>query len=190
VEALGSAVGPRRRGRNLDVIVPIDCATRHVQRFGVPEEGVVRPLASLLALHLRREVDQREHDFVERVLECPFAILKIEEDSNPRVHDLLQRVGRLDLLAPETRFLGHDQDLERGLWLERVHEPEEGRPLHELGATNTVVHVDVVLGEDPAFLRGLGLRVLDLARDGLLLVTDAVLLGGLTGVDGGDHGCL
>ena len=82
------------------------------------------------------------------------------------------------------------EDLERRLRLERVHEPQEARALRELGAADAVVDVDVVVVDRPALRRGVGLGVLDLAGDGLLLVADAVLLGGLAGVDGGDHGIL
>ena len=71
-----------------------------------------------------------------------------------------------------------------------VHQPQEAGALHELRAADAVVDVNVLLGDGPAFPSGVRLRVLDLAGDGLLVVTDTVLLGRFAGVDGGNHGSL
>ena len=59
--------------------------------------------------------------------------------------------------------------------------------MRELGAADAVVDVDVLVGDRPALRAAYGARVLDLPRDRLLLVGDAVLVGALAGVDGGDH---
>jgi hypothetical protein len=97
------------------------------------------------------------------------AILQVEKGAHARVEERLERAGRLDLLAPEPALLAHDEDLERGAGLERVHEPEEARPLHEFRAADpAVVDVDAGRIDGPALARGVCLGVLDLACDALL----------------------
>ena len=50
-----------------------------------------------------------------------------------------------------------------------------------------VVHEDVLIGDRPAFLCRVELRVLNLARDGLLFVTHTSLFGRFTSIDSGFH---
>src|SRR5690606_38876044 len=58
------------------------------------------------------------------------------------------------------------------------------------GPGDPVVHIDVRVIDGPALRRGEGPGVLDLPSDRALLVRDSALVGGLAGVDGGDHGVL
>jgi hypothetical protein len=97
-------------------------------------QRVARALAGLLALHLGGEGGQREHDLVDGAVERALAVLEVEPDADARLDELLQRVGRLDLLAAEPGLLGHDQDLERRPRLQRAHQADEARALDELGA--------------------------------------------------------
>jgi hypothetical protein len=64
------------------------------------------------------------------------------------------------------------------------------RPPLELRPADAVIEEDAVLGDGPALLGGVGFGVLDLPRDRLLLVVDAVLFGGFPRVDGSDHSVL
>src|SRR5439155_8892565 len=98
-----------------------------------------------------------------------------------------ERVRRLDLLATQAGLLGHDEHLERRARGERVHHPDEPGALDELRARDAVVDIDVIVVDQPALAGRVRLRVLDLAGDGLLFVTDAVLLGGLPRIDRSDH---
>jgi hypothetical protein len=46
----------------------------------------------------------------------PLAVLHVKEHADACRDELLQRVGGLDRLASEPRFLGHDEHLERWPW--------------------------------------------------------------------------
>src|SRR5207245_7921367 len=107
-------------------------------------------LAGLLPLHLRGEVGQREHGLLYRAVERALAVLEVEEDPHAGVDDLLERVGRRDLLAAEARFLGHDEHLERRAGREGIHQPDEAGALDELGAAAAGVDEDGGTTEDPA----------------------------------------
>src|SRR5262249_8018819 len=119
---------------------------------------------------------------VERTL----AVLEVEEYADAGLHDLLERVRGLDLFASEARLLGHDEHLERRPRLERVHQPEEPRALHELRAPDPVVGADVRVGYGAALVLRVGARVLHLPGDRLLRV-GKVLISALARVDRGDH---
>src|SRR3989449_6231059 len=73
------------------------------QRARLSRQRVVRALPRLLALELSGEVAQGEHGLVERTVERPLAVLKVEEDAHASLHDLLQHVGGFDLLSAEAR---------------------------------------------------------------------------------------
>ena len=158
-----------------------------MKSLGLPEQGVIGALAGLLPLHLGGEVGQREHNLVRRTVERALAIIEVEEDPHAGVHDLHERVGRLDLLAAEARFLGHDEHPERRAGREGVHQPDEAWALDELGAADAIVDEDVALIDDPALAGGVGSGLLDLAGDGPLLVRDPWLVGRLPSENCGDH---
>ncbi len=56
-------------------------------------------------------------------------------------------------------------------------------PTLPLGSANSVILIDVFVGDGPALLRGIRLRVLDLSRDG----GGFRVLGRLSRVDCGNH---
>jgi hypothetical protein len=147
----------------------------------------MRPLAGPLALHLVGEGDDGEQHLVSGGVDRAFPVVEVQEHPHAGLAQLLERIGRLDLLPAEAGLFGHDEHLEWRAWLERGHEPEEARTGAKFGARHPVVHVDVRGIHDPALARGIGLCVLDLAGHGLGLIGDAVLVGALPGVDGGDH---
>ena len=98
--------GPRTvRPKDFDVVVAVDLAARDLEGLRLPQHRVVRPLTRLLALHLRGEVGQRQHYLVHRVVERALAVFQVEEHTDTRVHDLLESISRLDLLAPQPRLL-------------------------------------------------------------------------------------
>ena len=66
--------------------------------------------------------------------------------------------------------------LERRPRLQRVHETENARTIRKLGPGNPIVYIDVIFRDEPAFARGVLAPVLDLPRDGFLIVGYAVLL--------------
>jgi hypothetical protein len=150
----------------------------------------VGALARLLALHLSRVKPDSLDEATGCVINPRLSIVKIVEDSDLHLGKLKQYPFCLDALATQARFLGHDEDLKRRLGLERVHETEKSGALRKLRAADAFIDVDGVVVDRPAFLRGVRLGMLDLASDGLILVPDTVLFGGLAGVDGGDHGIL
>ncbi len=55
--------------------------------------------------HLGGEVGHKEHDLILGAVERTLAVLEVEEDPHAGVDDLLERVGRRDLLATEARLL-------------------------------------------------------------------------------------
>ena len=124
---------------------------------------------------------KRQHDLVGGTVERPLPILEVEEHAHAGLDELLQRVRRLDRFPAEPRFLRHHEHLERRPRLQRVHQPQKAGTVRKLGAGDPVVDVDVLVGDDPALARGVLARVLDLPRDRLLLVGDAVLLRALCG---------
>jgi len=87
---------------DIDVVVPEHAATRDVERLGLAGHRIVGPLAGLFPLHLGREVRERQHDFIHSVVERALAVLEVEEHPDARVHDSLERIGRLDRLAPQS----------------------------------------------------------------------------------------
>src|SRR5205807_5047873 len=120
---------------------------------------------------------------VHRAIERPLPVFEVEKDPDPRLDDLLHDPGDIDLLAPEARFLAHDQDLERRPRRERAQEPGQTGALDELCPAHPVIDDDVLLGNLPALLGGIGLGALDLPGHRFLLVTDPTLIGRFPGVD-------
>ena len=92
-----AAIGPHQ----FDVVVPEHPPPRDVAGAGLPQHRVVGPLARLLALQFVSERGQRQHDLVDRRVERALAVLKVEEHSDTRADDLLQRVPDFELLAAE-----------------------------------------------------------------------------------------
>jgi len=170
-----------------DVVVAEDRAAGDEALAGPAEERITGALPRLVALHLGRVGRHGEQELIGGGVEPEFAILEVVEHAHARDDDLLQEVGRLNLLATEAIDVAHDEDLEGRAGLEGGEEAHEAGPALELGAADPVIDVGVLAGEGPALPRGVRLRVLDLARDGLVLGAHIGLLGGLSGVDGGDH---
>lgn len=154
---------------DLQIVVPVDLVAGDVAGARLPRERVIIPLARLLALHLVGEAADAHHELLGRRHQRALPILEVEPHPHAGLCELLQGVGRRDLLATEARLLGHNEDLERWPGLERVHQPQEARPFEELGAGDPVVEVDVLLGDRPALARGVDAGVLELASlDSLL----------------------
>jgi hypothetical protein len=114
-------------------------------------------LVILVEGHLRHAQLLRK---VGRRVEGALAVLEVQPHAHPRLRELLQRVGDLDLLAPEPRFFRHDQDLERRPWLERRHQPNEPRPRGEHRAGHRIVHGHRLVDHCPALAPGIEIRVL------------------------------
>ena len=183
---LGTAVGPG--SGHLDVVVTVDAPAGDVPGARLAEEGIMGALLRALPLELARVAGDGEQDLIGGRVEGALAVLEVVEDADAGIEDLLEGVAGLDGLAPQPGLLGHDQHLERGVGLERVHQPEEARALDELGPADAVIDVDAVLAHEPAMLRGVLAGVLDLAGDGALLVTDPGLVGRLPPIDGREQG--
>jgi hypothetical protein len=83
----------------------------------------------------------------------------------------------LDIVHPD--FLRHHEYLKRRPRLQRIHQPHESGPVRKFGPADSIVDVDVLVGYGPALSSRVRFRVLDLARDGLLLIRDASLVGSL-----------
>jgi ABC transporter substrate binding protein len=115
--------------------------------------------AVFLPLHLRGEVREGEHDLIHRGVERPLPILEVEEHPHASIHDLLQHVPRLDRLTTEAGLLGHHEHLKWGSRRKFVQQPEETRPLLELGTRNTVVRIHVGVVGRPTLLGGVRLRM-------------------------------
>ena len=88
--------------------------TGDVARPGLPAHGIVGPLPRFVALDFIREADHGQQNLVSRGVEGPLAILQVVGDTNSRGDQLLEEVGRLNLLAPEPALLAHHEHLERG----------------------------------------------------------------------------
>ena len=86
---------------DLDVVVPEDAAAGDVAGPRLAEHGVRGALARLVALHLVGEAGDAHHELVGRGVERALAVLEIEPHAHARGDELLERVGRLDLLAAE-----------------------------------------------------------------------------------------
>jgi hypothetical protein len=158
-----------------DVAVPVDPAARTVAALGLPEQGVAHPRSGLLALDLGGERCQGEHHLIEGRRDRERLPVEVAIDRHAGLSELLHRVGRLDLFAPEPRRLRQDQDVERGTRFQCRHESKESGPLLELGAGDPVIDVDVGRVDGPALPLCVRGRVLDLAGRGLRLVGDVLL---------------
>jgi hypothetical protein len=165
------------RSEDLDVVVAEHPAASHLPGFGLPKHRVVRALPGLFSLELVGERRQREHDLVGRTVEGALAVLEVKEHPHAGRHELLQRVGRLDRFAAEPRLLRHDQYLERRPWFQRIHQPEEPRPVGKLSPADTIVDVDVRVGDGPAFSGCERSGVVHLTGDRFLVVGDPGLIG-------------
>src|SRR5262249_3211552 len=124
------------------------------------------------ALILGGEPGKREDHFASRCAGGALAILQIQEDPYARLENPLHDVGAFDLLARQPGFLAHDQNLEGRPRLDDGQELEEPWPLDELGPTDAVIDVNVLVGAPPALCRAIAPGGLDLTRDGLLVVGD------------------
>jgi hypothetical protein len=169
-----------------DVVVAEHDAARDVPRPSAPQQGVMGPLARLVPFDLGGEVFHRQDDLVRRGGERDHAAVRSPalDDLDARADQLFQDIARLDLLPPDAIAVRDQQRLERGPRFERAHQPEEAGPAGELGTRDPVVLVDMGGVHRPALARGVGPGLLDLPRDGLGLLGDAGLVGGLAGVDG------
>ena len=86
---------------DLDVVVAEHAPAGDVAGLRLPLHRVVGALPRLLALELVGERRQRQHDLVGGGVERPLAVLEVEEHAHAGLHELLERVRRLDRLASE-----------------------------------------------------------------------------------------
>jgi hypothetical protein len=92
-----------RIGRaHLDVGAPVDGTARDIAGASLSHQGVVGSLSSLLALHLVGKGGHGEKELIGGTLQHPLAVFETVEDAHPRGDELLQGVGGLDLLTPES----------------------------------------------------------------------------------------
>lgn len=119
-------------------------------------------LAGFLPLKLCRKVGKTEHHLVRGVVEGTLPFLEVEEYPDLGIEDLLESVCGLDLFTTEARFLKHNEDLKRGTRFERIHKSEEPRSLDEFRTGYTVITVDVLPSNGPAFSSRVGLPMLNL----------------------------
>jgi hypothetical protein len=120
--------------------------------------------------------------------ERPLRVLEVEEHAHPGRHQLLEEVGRLDLLAAQARLLRHHEHLERRPRFQHIQQAgQAGTRVAKDGAADPVVGVDVGVGDGPALASGVRAGVLDLAGDTLGLIGQAALFRAFAGVDRGDH---
>jgi hypothetical protein len=79
----------------------------------------------------------------------------VQPHAHTGLSELLQRVGDLDLLTPEPRLLGHDEDPEGWPRLEGRHEGHEAGPGRELGAGYRIVHEHELVSDGPSLALGI-----------------------------------
>ena len=72
----------------MNVIIAIHRAASDFFPFSFPSHGIMLSLSVLLAFHFRTERGEREHDLVHRVVELPFPIFEIKEDTDSGVRNL------------------------------------------------------------------------------------------------------
>src|SRR5215468_9722688 len=155
----GPPAGPGVLARS-HIVVAIDLAAGDVAASRQTQERVVCPLLCSLALHLGGESGEREHDLLGGRVERALPVVEVVEEPNAGVQDLLDDVGGLDLLSPEPTLFTHDQDLKWRGWPKRVQEPRQPRSLPELGATDAIVHKDVLVQDHPAMRQRIGAGML------------------------------
>jgi hypothetical protein len=179
------ALAVRREDR--DVLVPEHHAPGDVAGQSLAAHGIVGPLSRLVAFDLVREAADGQEDLVGRGIEGALAVLQVVDDADAARDDLFQQIGRFDLLTPKPTLLAHHEHLERRARRQRIDQADEPGPLRELRAADPVVDVDVRLGDRPSLHGRVCAGVVDLTGHRLRFLSGASLLGGLTGVDGGDH---
>src|SRR5262249_33335222 len=119
------------------------------------------------------EGGHREKDLVRGRVERPLPAVEVVDDADVGIEDLLDDVGRLDLLPPEPAFLTRDDYLERRPGPEHVQEAGQPRPLLKLGPTDPIGHKHVLIPHDPPAREGPRSRMLDLPGHRSLLIRDA-----------------
>src|SRR5262249_51942667 len=139
------------------------------------------------ALHPGGEGGHREEALVRGRVGRPLPAVEVVEDADVGIEDLLDDIGRLDLLPSEPAFLTRDEHLERRPGPEHVQEPGQARPLLKLRPTDPIVHKYVLVPHDPPAREGPCPRMLDLPGHRSLLIRDAGLFRRLPGVEGDHH---
>lgn len=160
---------------DVDVAISVDLAAGDVTARGLVAHRVARALAALLTVHVVHERDDGRLEPIDNRLGSHFGVGEIEDDPHAGVGDPPDRVRHFVERAAEPRLLHHHQDLERRPRPQRVHQPQEAGPFHELGAGDPVVDVHVRVVDGPSAALGVRARPLHLARDGSLLVGDVLL---------------
>src|SRR5262249_54144720 len=115
------------------------------------------------------------------------AIVEILKDPDPGQRQSLQQALCLNLLAAKAGQFRHDEDVERRPRFEAGQQLLQPWPGVEFGAADAVILVDVRLRDRPAFAHSVETSVLDLSRNGPLVLGDSGLLGGFARVNSSDH---
>src|SRR5262249_696041 len=145
-------------------------AAGHVPSFRLAFEGVTRPLASPLPLHVGDDARHGEQYLVAGGVERELLVFQIAPNADAAGEGLLEDVPCFELLAPEPRLFANDKPVERsGLQLQGVQEAHEPWTRIKFGAGDAVVGIDVILGDLPAVPNGVSAGMFDLAGNGLLL---------------------
>ncbi len=105
--------------RHIHIGISEHPTTADVSGFGLSLHGVESAETGLLALHLRGEVRQLQHDLLGRGVERALAILQMEKNADSGADELLEDIGGLDAFAAQTALFRHDENVEGGLRLER-----------------------------------------------------------------------
>jgi hypothetical protein len=84
-----------------NIIVAEDLIACDLERLCLPQHRVVGSLTRLFPFHFGREIRQTEHYFVQRIIQLSFLIIHVEENSNPRINDLLKGIAGLDRLTAQ-----------------------------------------------------------------------------------------
>jgi hypothetical protein len=127
---------------------------------------------AFLALELVGERRHRQQQFVGGVAEGAFAILEVEEHAHTSLDDLFECVRRLDSFTAQTRLFRHDEDGETRTRFQRVHHAEESGARGELCTGYSIIDVYLVVGDNPALSRRVGLRMVDLTYDAARVTTN------------------
>jgi hypothetical protein len=162
-----------------------------VAPLGLALQRRARPLGGLRALDLGRAGEHGGQHLVDGAVQgqLPAAVFRLV-DAHAGLAQLLEDVARFYLLAAQPVGVVDQEHAEGRPRLQGIEQRDEPRPLGELGAADPVVDVDMLVGDGEAVGERVGLRLVELARDALLVGGDVVLVGGLPRVDGSDHGTI
>ncbi|HVW28907.1 MAG TPA: hypothetical protein VHC69_26260 [Polyangiaceae bacterium] len=135
---------------NFLVLVPVDATPDVEPSTCLDQKMLARALADLLALELGRERSDGDQHLVRRARELHLLVVEVVEHMNPVLDQVLENQPGPMHVAPESGFIAQHDCIESARF-GGVQHRDQPRPPFEFGTTDSVIAVDVLARDAPAF---------------------------------------